>query len=658
MDEIIVTIDSLKRDITKPNTSESNFLLKLDRTLLDNAVSVRLASIEMPNSINLVSAQKNNNYFTIYLPNKICDPKGFKVTLPDGLTQDQVQYVNSINTVFNNNFNNNYVLGGYQYNGELSQEFSEKYFYFFYMPLPTTITIYYNVDSNGNNMGIPTDASKLQPSLNHNFILPVGWYSMYGFVLQLQSYIQYQYNLRQQLLRTPNSNLTPISFDNGNFSIKSFNINVYDRRLRKDTTIPNNIVTDCVRQDFIDSNSYLNGNISSNLDDMKYYIYEIYIWDTTYYILNSVGDVVDPKNGILDNLNCGVYKIPYGYLTGGTLFSIDPVTYKLYADNTNGSAYLRSYSRYYINNKAAPPMFYGSVQSYNLKLYYDVSLSKFKIINSFSKVNNPLNTPFYYYYIDNMQQSWTPTTSDNIDAGDNIIDNLLDQFYLNWQGFLSNDAFNSWDTVVDLTKDITQFMIDFTTGDPILPLSNVNGAYQSIGYYMGYRPNSNGSYLLTPSLTSQDTDLILAATNVGNLNGSIYLYLCINDGNSDWGYISNFTNNQNIFAKILLPSSLSSNDYGTYSTNITFYNPTFKFQNTNIKILKVCLLDHLANQVDLNGVDWSCTLVVIKNKDNIDIKKNGIFNNNHLIKSTSNTNNKDENKGNLNYNIEKTYKRL
>jgi hypothetical protein len=74
MEEILINIDSKYRDVVKyPN--ECKFRINFEKTY-KNIVSLRMTSLEVNNSINYISTQKNNNYIKIHLPNKRNDPHG------------------------------------------------------------------------------------------------------------------------------------------------------------------------------------------------------------------------------------------------------------------------------------------------------------------------------------------------------------------------------------------------------------------------------------------------------------------------------------------------------------------------------------------------------------------------------------------------------
>jgi len=250
MEDTLISIDSKYRDVTKyPN--ESKFTLNFEK-MYKNIVSVKLVSIELTNSINYVSLAKNNDYITLYFPNILNDPDGIVITFDDM----QTQTIDSIINEFNNQFNNN-----------LLNYYPEKYFYIFYLNNDCQITFDFN------NQILPN-------SLRTKLVIKTGWYSVYGINKIIQNYIQNNYNARQSFIRL-NRNTPSIDFDNGNFMIESFTLNVYDKRF-----------SDNIRNDIFQQNNY---NINS-LIIFQNNFYSLYLTD----IINFIPDI--NGNGILDNL--------------------------------------------------------------------------------------------------------------------------------------------------------------------------------------------------------------------------------------------------------------------------------------------------------------------------------------------------------------------
>ena len=368
MEDVFINIDSQYRNIMNTNESESKFIYNM-MNMLKNINSVKLSSIEISNSINIVSTQQNNNFFTLHLPNKTNDPSGAIIKLPDGLIQNTEQFKTALNNIFSNLFNSN------QYN---NPDFAEKYLYIFY--LYSDLIIDFNFNSNN------------QPaSLVNNLVISKGWTSMYGLVLQINNYITKQYNSRQAYL-IQNPNASPINLDNGNFVMNSFNINIFDRRFQS-TNI--NIKPNCTRIDPIDMFDGSLNNLTENLKLLTYHIYSIYIDDTVTFKLKTNSPYFG--DAILDQLNTNTYII-------GSI-------YKLAGQTLNSNCI------YYINNSTNIEDIHR-INIYNLIVKTNQECLLLSINNSF--VNND-NTPFYYYYVDEQKQTWN-----NVN---NTLDNILNSEY-------------------------------------------------------------------------------------------------------------------------------------------------------------------------------------------------------------------------------------
>ena len=84
MEEIILNIDSRYRDIAQyPN--ESKFRINFEKTY-KNITSAKILSSEINNNVSIISTSKNNNFITVYLPNKTSDDVGIKLELNDNTT--------------------------------------------------------------------------------------------------------------------------------------------------------------------------------------------------------------------------------------------------------------------------------------------------------------------------------------------------------------------------------------------------------------------------------------------------------------------------------------------------------------------------------------------------------------------------------------------
>jgi len=167
MEDILINIDSKYRDINiYPN--ENKFRINFDDNY-KNITSAKLVSIELNHNVqffnyNNINSLKNNNYFTLHIPNKLNDIDGTKIMILNGYTRTIDAVKNNINdqvTIFNNSFNTN-----------------EKYFYIFYLMSPVT-------------------------SLN----LSVGWYSIYGLynIIKASNIFNINFNLQIYDTRFPDN---------------------------------------------------------------------------------------------------------------------------------------------------------------------------------------------------------------------------------------------------------------------------------------------------------------------------------------------------------------------------------------------------------------------------------------------------------------------
>jgi hypothetical protein len=357
MEEIFINIDSKYRDrIAYPK--ETKFRLNLEKTY-KNIVSATINSLEINNSINYISTNKDNNYITLHLPNKLNDPDGTKIILYDGL----LQLISSIKTLFNGIFaeifNNNGGLQRLAYNG---RPFAEKYFYIFYLNENTTITFDFNVE----NFNLPS-------TLIDKLVIVKGWHSIFGLVNQIKNYVRQKYNERKEYkMQNPNTTISN-ALDSGAFTMHGFYLRIFDRRFRSTQQL------DCIRTDSIQSQTFNNTNLESNFDYLKTHIYKTYINDTTTFISASSSSGNSSTFGILDKLTSGIYVIP--------------------GDYAGANEFLKSNSKYHISNSSTNPRS-TSTQIYNIINQVDLTALRVSFKNSFTAVLG--NTPnyFYYYYVD------------------------------------------------------------------------------------------------------------------------------------------------------------------------------------------------------------------------------------------------------------------
>jgi len=503
MEEVLIPIDSRYRN-TKLYPSEGKFTINLDKCY-KNIVSANLFSIEITNSLNLIEKEKMNNYFTLYLPNKLNDPDGIKISLDsfNGVLDSVVSIKNTINSLLNETLNTNSKL--YVTN-------KEKYFYIFYLNSATTISF-------GSSI----------PSL----IINAGWMSVYGLVQQIYNWV-FVVNKKSSC------------------QINAFSLNVYDRR----------VGTTCVRTDNIGASGILN-----NLQDIKNYIYPQYITDTTNFIPNGTG------TGILD------------ILIGTSNYS----------------------SIYYIandfTNVTNPTITTNSIQLYNIlmdnKFFPAISSFSNSFLN-YKSTTEPDKTITFYVNYNN--SNWAP------------LSNFINKQFLATNSFISPIQLADPLFTPDLSKDIPQFEIDFSTGvgsytNPAIVPPNSKSAYpntpysnemtyKSLGYYLGFRPNPD-NFILTSSI-NLDNPLLssIMGTKKFNTRGDVYIFLKIND----WGYINFF--DKTMFSKILFFNY----EHNMKIDNYYIMREYIFRQPTNVQKLEIELIDYLGNTVDLNGVDFSFTL--------------------------------------------------
>jgi hypothetical protein len=342
--------------------------------------------------------------------------------------------------------------------------------------------------------------------------------------------------------------------------ITTLSLNVYDRRFG----------TSCIRTDNIAPSL----TILHNLQDIKDFIYKKYITDTINFIPNGTG------TGILDVL---ISTTP---AFGGYGFS----------------------SIYYITNDVTtasiPIITTDSIHLYNIlmdnKFFPAISSFSNNFLNYKSTTNPDKTITFFVNY--NNNTTWAPLSS------------FVDKQFLNDKGFISQTDLSNPLYIPNLSKDIPQFEIDFSTGigsytNPVIvppnsksaypntPYSNVM-TYKSLGYYLGCRPNAD-NFILTSSI-NLDNPLLssIMGTKKFNTRGDVYIFLKIND----WGYINFF--DKTMFSKILFFNY----EHNMKIDNYYIMREYIFRQPTNVQKLEIELIDYLGNTVDLNGVDFSFTL--------------------------------------------------
>lgn len=388
--------------------------------------------------------------------------------------------------------------------------------------------------------------------------------------------------------------------------------------LKIDETQSENI--DNISTQFSSLNLFNSTNILSSYPDRYFYIFYLYNPCSITINFNS-------KTSIF-TINIGWYSI-YGIVK-----LIQKNIQINIPDNVNfniDSFNLNIFDKRYSNNIRTDIINSSSYNSNNLttnlitlKNYiyssYIIDINTFiPVANSSGGILDKLyNSYGSIYYINNISSS--PTQSNILLYNLNLIynNNSLVSFTNNLTDYYYNQISGNSISTTQFTKltiqyeDIPSFEIDFDTissynnvSTTKYPGININTlSYPSLGYYLGYRIN-NGSYLLSPTLSNGN--LILTATKKYNTIGEDYIFLRIND----WGNFDFF--NQVIFSKIFLRSDLTSIN----KTN-NYINREYVFrQLTNISKLDIQLIDYLGNQVNLNGVDFSFTISLRTQLQNI-----------------------------------------
>lgn len=573
MEEILINIDSRYRDtIIYPN--ETKFRYTLEKSI-KNVGSIKLASIEVNNSINYISSTRKNNFLKIHLPNKINDPIGTIIQLEDGFLQLVGSINNLMNSIFNGLFNKNSSLQTKQVNNE---PIAEKYFYIFYLNNDLQFALDFN------------DPTYMPATLQNPLILKAGWYSLYGMVQQIKNYITQKYNERHDFKATNINDTSSIGLDSGNFQFTSAaSLKIFDRRFRNVSTVTVNTntyyqpnATDCIRVDNLNlhNNIYNANNLATNLYTFMNDFYKYYLYDTTNFII-AVTSTDYPVLGILDKLATNSYIIPTGYVGAGT--------------NLLGA------SVYYLNNAASDPTM-DSTQIYNLHCSTNLTSLRVSITNTFTK-NSESSTDYYYYWQDittGIDQSWTTADSSNTTG------NLVIKSYLLAQGFITIAQYNDVTFKPNCKKDIAPFDLDLNTYvdlntylvNNIIDLKSLQ--YPPLGYFLGFRPDMKmkaDKFLVSPIWL--DTDCVIAAPKMFNTTGDSYIFFRIND----YGYVDFF--NKPMLGKLLMTTGLGNPKIDDGMAK------EYRFrQPVNLQRLDIELVDYLGNTLDLNGADWSCTIEI------------------------------------------------
>lgn len=492
MEDIIINIDSRYRDTTiysNPSKFRMNF-----NTTYKNIISLKITSIEINNTISYIDEKKNNNFITLYFPNKLNDDTGYKLPLPTGLYQLITSVTNTLNIYIENDINSSEKLMSLS---------PEKYFYIFYL----------------------NDDIDISFDFPNSLKIYQGWTSVYGLVLQITNHITQQYNYYKSLFTSDPINYSspsllnkkseyyttftnlknePIYYSsfsnlyNGVFNVNDINLPVYDLRY------PNYIRTDKIDGfTFFDNTLDSASNLDSNLINLKTNIYTSYISAYIYGLDNYENyNVTKNGSGILD-IVCTINSSRFNYFnpnlnTASNTLRNNLNAYKYFLTN-------QKYSSTRINKNEL-------LQIYNIKVEIDSLRTKIQIKNEFSLYT------FNSHYFDGSKYISSSLTRFLTDI--NSLQQIIPDFEIDFNTF--PDSVNSY---VNNQFDIKKLN------------------YETVGYYLGYRKNFYTS-------SSYNTDKLVEAEKFYNNAGEEYIFIRIND----YGYIDFF--GQKLFAKVLMMPAL------------------------------------------------------------------------------------------------------
>lgn len=350
MEDILINIDSSYRNINL-YPSESKFKIDLNNNY-KNIVSLKILSFEINNSIinslnyTSISSKKKNNWFTIYLPNKLNDPDGIKIYLSEGISNNIDNIITDINNTFNSIINinmiNNFTPNNTIYN-------SEKYIYFFYLKEKVIIKININFYINSINSN-----EFIELTINS------GWFSLYGFILQIQNFITDYINNNINKIKTFNY-----------FIVNDFTIQIYDIRYSL------NKRSDIIRLGSI--NYY-------NINNFKIDFFKIYISNYPNLTINSTG--IGILDQLLDTFN-SIYYINSN--TGSTINIVDKQLYNLnmILDSTKNTININnSINKWFLYNLTT----FSTLITTNITEYDNITFEiDFNINTNLISVNNNID---------------------------------------------------------------------------------------------------------------------------------------------------------------------------------------------------------------------------------------------------------------------------
>ena len=428
METILINVDSKYRDLNQYNKS-TQFNYKLDKTY-KNITSIKISSFELCNNnnieyLNYNNINDNNNFFKIHIPNILNDPDGTIIKIDNNIND-----INSLRTDISLKLNN------LQYNN--------KYIYIFYLNTHSTIIFDFN--------------STIQPkSLQSNLILYPGWYSLYGITQIIKNYIIIKYNELNEYLKKNPSSIISIPLINYNFTINSFNLNIYD--IREPTFI---------RIDTLPDINCGNNNLLNNINYLKIRLY-------TYYndLFNSITKYYINSNNV--SINNNLYN-----------FNINKDSYNFIVIENNLNYY------YYTNNINTPISSWIQI-THNLSLLSNKDIPTFDIDFNITDIFTTLgyylgfkNTKYISSIYNNNIQYIKSDYKYNLCSNNYIFFNLNNWGYINFQNkyLLSKIIFNT----NNYSNDIILINNEYIFRQPI----NIQNLEISLLNYTGDIINLNG----------------------------------------------------------------------------------------------------------------------------------------------------------------------
>ena len=199
---------------------------------------------------------------------------------------------------------------------------------------------------------------------------------------------------------------------------------------------------------------------------------------------------------------------------------------------------------------------------------------------------------------------------------EDINDSLTDHFTSITYAIEQHTGFSYFKVVKKSSNDVSNIFINFDVDnrDPSYNLCVNNDWYQRLGWMMGYRNPRQELVTTTDELSINITNLSSAPCHI---NYPRYLYICIDDFQSNaknyFSIASDSVIAPNIISRINILSLFESKGAFTTGAAPIDYRHDQKhireyFGPTNIKKLKIKLIDEYGRTFSLNFMDWSFLL--------------------------------------------------